>query len=153
MTLLRPCIICRGKKLGSSYPRDVSVCRDCELERQGSLHNPTPEQFVAESGWRLATTMLDNPHQYTVRDLTNADGHRTTAMGHAEFEWFAELIVRDGISGQWGRATYRYLEVGAWEYWTMGLAPAMTTIINRRAKGPEAIRQLDRQVEAARLRS
>jgi len=109
----------------------------------------TVKKFVAESGWRLAKTMLDNPHQYTVRDLTNVDARNTTAMGNSEFEWFCEQIFAHGFPGQWEGRTYTYLVVGEWFYWTMGEAPAVTTIINRKPKGPEAIRQLSREVEAA----
>ncbi|MGA7398074.1 MAG: hypothetical protein WBW62_11565 [Solirubrobacterales bacterium] len=110
----------------------------------------TVELFVAESGWRLAKTMLDNPHQYTVRDLLNADGRHTTAMGNTEFEWFCEQIFTDGYTGRWDGRTYTYLHVGEWKYWTMGLSPKITTIINRKPIGPEAARQLNLEVEAAR---
>ncbi|MBK5232528.1 MAG: hypothetical protein JJE13_06070 [Thermoleophilia bacterium] len=108
---------------------------------------------MAESGWRLAKTMLDAPHQYTVRDLSNADGHQTTAMGHAEFEWFARLTLEQGKPAQWGTRTYRYYELDGWEYWTMGLAPEMTTIVNRRATSPETQTTLGEQVSEARAQA
>ncbi|MBK8293723.1 MAG: hypothetical protein IPK93_02710 [Solirubrobacterales bacterium] len=147
----RICLICREPKPGASYPNDILICRECDLSHhRADLNDLTPEVFVAGSGWRLAKTMLDCPHQYTVRDLASPDAHRTTAMGHAEFEWFARLLASQGEPGQWGSRTYRYYELGGWEYWTMGFAPEVTTIINRRAASAEAEVLLERQVVEAR---
>lgn len=111
------------------------------------------DTFVAESGWTLAKSMLQSPHQYTVRDLTTADARQTTAKGHAEFEWFARLIARDGSQNRWGAKSYIYLALGEWEYWTMGLAPELTTIINRRPISSDSIRLIERQVAHARVGS
>jgi hypothetical protein len=35
-------------------------------------------------------------------------------------------------------ATYRYLEIGPWQYWTMGEPPDQTTVINRAKLQPSA---------------
>jgi hypothetical protein len=150
---MRRCVSCGESNLGESYPDDIHVCRTCDLKRhRADLEQLTPERFVAESGWRLATTMLDSPHQYTVRDLSNSDAHRTTAMGHAEFECFARLTLDQGTPHRWGARTYTYYELEGWQYWTMGLAPEATTIINRRAASPDAEQVLCEQVAKARLR-
>lgn len=93
--------------------------------------------------------MLDCPHQYTVRDLTNADARKTTAMGHDEFEWFARMINAQGIPARWGSNTYRYYELDGWEYWTMGAPVDETTIINRRATSAEAEAILEAEVAEA----
>ena len=89
----------------------------------------TPQRFIANSGWRFASTMPEAPHEYTVRDL--ADPSRTTAMGSAEFEWFARLTLEMGTPGEWDGVTYHYFELDGWKYWTMGSPPEETTIINR----------------------
>ena len=114
------------------------------------MREVTPQQFVAGSGWRLATTMLDHPHQYTVRDLSNPDARKTTALGHAEFESFARLTAERGRPERWGSATYIYLELDGWQYWTMGNPPELTTIINRRPVSPEARAEIDEQVRRFR---
>ena len=122
---------CGEMSLDRSYPVDVCVCLSCELSHHRPLSGGlTPETFVAESGWRFAKTMPEAPHEYTVRDLTTPDARKTTAMGHTEFEWFARLTLEQGKPAQWGSRTYTYYELDGWEYWTMGFAPEMTTIIN-----------------------
>lgn len=94
--------------------------------------------------------MLDNPHQYTVRDLSNPDGHGTTAMGHEEFEWFARMIADRGEPNIWWGRTYRYLYVGGWFYWTIGLAPEMTTMTLSAANQRRHQAILESQVDWAR---
>ena len=48
------------------------------------------------------------------------------------FERFAMLIRDQGYDAPFlGNATYRYLEIDGWKYWTMGDQPAETIIINR----------------------
>lgn len=108
--------------------------------------------FVDQSGWKLAKTMLGIPHQYTVRDLETPAAARTTAMGHAEFEWFARLTLDEGVRRKWGRYFNAYLIVGEWEYWTMGLAPEVTTIINRQAMGDAAKEYIRGLVSAEKSR-
>jgi hypothetical protein len=157
---MRRCVACGSSELDDALPDGVNVCRACELKRQegerkrpdGNADSLTPAGFVARSGWRLAETMLDAPHQYTVRDLSTPDARGTTALGHAGFEWFARLAGERGVRGRWGNRSYRYYELDGWEYWTMGLAPEVTTIINRRAKSPATRAILDREVAEVRNR-
>jgi len=147
----RRCAGCGEQKLDYDYPHDVNVCRECDLKRhRRSLEGLTAEEFVTKSGWVLARTMLDIPHQYTVRDLEHPDARRTTAMGHAEFEWFARLTFDRGTHERWGYYYLSYLRLDGWKYWTMGFAPEVTTIINRAPVTPETEALLDRQVRAAR---
>lgn len=142
-----------------SHP-DVRVCRECELERQseeggflpGASATERAAAFIDGSGWRLAETMLDIPHQYTVRDLSTRGADRTTALGHASFEWFADLIRSRGVVKPWGRYRNTYLTFEGWEYWTMGFPIPETTIINRQAAGPDAADLMKALVERARCR-
>ncbi len=108
---------------------------------------PTPEEFIANSGWRYAKTMPECPHEYTVRDLSPG-GAKTTAMGDVEFESFVRLIRAKGTRKRWGPYNHTYLIVGEWEYWTMGEPPAETTIINRQAVGPNARKELAERIGA-----
>ena len=78
------------------------------------------QTFIENSGWRLARTMLNIPHQYTVRDLETEDARRKTAMGHAEFEWFAQLTIEEGTRRRWGRYNNAYLTIDDWEYQPAG---------------------------------
>jgi hypothetical protein len=80
----------------------------------------TPERFIERSHWTLARS---RDHEYAVRAKSWSD---------AAFEWFCELIQRHGEPTVWydGRE-YVYWRVGPHKYWTMGRAPAGTTIINR----------------------
>ena len=155
---MRVCLKCGEFRIESSSHPDTRVCRECELERQaterpfpsGATEEEKAEAFIRESGWRLATTMLDIPHQYTVRDLASPDARKTTARSHAGFEWFVRLIRRDGVRKRWRSYEHTYLVVGEWEYWTMGYPVEETTIVNRQAVGPEAIGYMENQVEEAR---
>ena len=152
---MRLCTLCLRLNLDAMYPRDVNVCRECEVERQGSPDVLVPadftlEQFVAGSRWTIAKTMLDRPHEYTVRDLTTEDARKTTCLSHSSFEWFAERCQEEGREEMWGGRTYRYLEVGGYEYWTMGLMPVFTTIINRRPVSEEAKAAVQELVDQAR---
>lgn len=95
-----------------------------------SLTAWSPQNFVANSGWRFARTMPDQPHWYTVRDLEHPD--RSTCESTASFEAFVAHVRAVGIDQQWGSRLYRYLRLDDYEYWTMGYPVAETTIINRR---------------------
>lgn len=105
----------------------------------------TPEEFVANSGWRYARTMPECPHEYTVRDLSPG-GARTTAMGDLEFEWFVRLIRNKGVPSEWGAVTRPYLTLGGYKYWTMGAPVEETTIINREPVTPETWAELREEI-------
>lgn len=147
----RECVVCAEPRLDFHYPHDVSVCRECDLKRhRRDLAGLTAGEFIAGSGWVLARTMLNIPHQYTVRDLRSPDARRTTALGHAEFEWFVHRIYGQGTRERWGYYFFSYLRLDGWKYWTMGLAPEVTTIINRAAISPETEVIIEVQVTQAR---
>jgi len=158
---VRTCLGCGEARIEPSTHPDTRVCRKCELERQAAEPPPPAvaderedaRDFIASSGWRLATTMLDIPHQYTVRDLATPDASKTTAAGHARFEWFVALIRRDGTRKRWGRYQNTYLVVDEWEYWTMGYPVEETTIVNRQAVGPRAVQFMESAVTEARRSS
>lgn len=153
----RLCVVCRAPAIEPDVHPDVVNCRECELERQEGegafLPNGTDRDrvvaFIGGSSWRLAETMLDIPHQYTVRDLSSPDARRTTALGHRAFEWFAEFIRSEGVEKPWGPYRNTYLTVDGWEYWTMGHPIPETTIINRQPAGREAEAILSGLVELA----
>ena len=69
------------------------------------------------------------PHEYTVRDWAPNLG--------PEFEAFAALIRTAGTQKPWPRDAaqpryhHHYLQIGKWEYWTMGAPIEETTVINR----------------------
>ena len=112
----------------------------------------TSQIFVARSGWRLAKTMLDCPHQYTVRDLENPDARNYDRHGIRPVRVVCPALRRTGDTGPVGSRTYRYFRLDGWEYWTMGEPIEVTTIINRRAASTEAERILMDQVAEARRR-
>ena len=63
------------------------------------------------------------PHEYIVREW-RLDKEQV-------FECFVMLIRKRGYDARFLDATYRYLEIDGWKYWTMGAALNETTIINR----------------------
>ena len=157
-TSARLCAAC-GKTELKGYPPDVSVCRACDLPRHrtlryadeideagdqplyvdpdtGAVTDLTPAFFIERSGWVFAKTMPENPHEYTVRDLANADARKSTCLSHDTFEWFVRYIREHGQRRKWGRRMLSYLEVDGWKYWTMGWPPEVTTIINREKVQP-----------------
>lgn len=78
--------------------------------------------IIAEAPWTFARTMPESPHWYTLR-ARNREG---------DFEAFVLYIRANGYQGRFGGATYTYLDVDGWTYWTMGAPVAETTLINRR---------------------
>ncbi len=85
--------------------------------------------YIAEVRWQFAKTMPQWPHEYTVRDW------RPQLEG--SFGAFATLIREMGVVKPWPRDAavpryhHTYLQVGEWEYWTMGEPIPETTVINR----------------------
>jgi hypothetical protein len=157
MTALRTCVVCDLPRIDPATDRDTRVCRDCELARQ-SAETPFSEGagdaerariFIAESGWRLARTMLHIPHQYTVRDLSSRGADKTTARNHSSFEWFVEYVREHGTQKRWGPYNNTYLVIDGWEYWTMGFPVAETTIVNRQAAGPGTTALIEAEVAEA----
>jgi len=85
--------------------------------------NPDIFEFIKTSRWHFAKTMLQWPHEYVVRNWRPDE--------EPVFERFVMLIRDQGYDAPFLDATYRYLEIDGWKYWTMGEAPDETTIINR----------------------
>ena len=81
-------------------------------------------EFIKTSRWRFAKTMPQWPHEYVVRNWRPEK--------EKVFERFIMVIRDQGYDAPFlDDATYRYLEIDGWKYWTMGEAPNETTIINR----------------------
>lgn len=84
---------------------------------------PNILEFIRTSEWRFAKTMPQWPHEYIVR-VWRPDAEHV-------FEQLVMLIQNQGYDETFMDATYRYLDIDAWKYWTMGEEPRETTIINR----------------------
>ena len=65
--------------------------------------------FIAKSKWRFARTMRYIPHEYCLRTKDN----------EIEFLAFAMFIRKHGYQKRFGNATYTYLDVDGYTYWTM----------------------------------
>jgi len=85
--------------------------------------------YIAKVRWQFAKTMPQWPHEYTVREWREDL--------QPEFFGLVLLIRREGVVKPWPpeaaepRYRHTYLEVGGWEYWTMGEPISETTVINR----------------------
>lgn len=80
-------------------------------------------EFIKTSQWCFARSMRQCPHEYIVRKC-RPDKEQV-------FECFVMVIRERGYDARFVDATYRYLEIDGWKYWTMGAALNETTIINR----------------------
>ncbi|MEY2467341.1 MAG: hypothetical protein QOF21_39 [Actinomycetota bacterium] len=85
--------------------------------------------YIAKVRWQFAKTMPQWPHEYTIRDWRDDL--------EDEFVAFAELIRRHGVVKPWPRDArkpryhHTYLQLGDWEYWTVGAPIPETVVINR----------------------
>lgn len=79
------------------------------------------EEFITKYEWTFAKSMPTIPHWYVVRNKCD----------DSEFVQFVEYIRANGQPRKFWRATYIYLDVGEFTYWTMGNPIDETTIINR----------------------
>jgi hypothetical protein len=82
-------------------------------------------EFIRTSPWTFARTMPEIPHEYTLRK--NAPDEKL-------FERVVLYIREAGYEGIFGSATYTYLNIDGWKYWTMGAPLKDTTLINRAKK-------------------
>jgi hypothetical protein len=65
------------------------------------------------------------PHEYTLRK---------NAPNEEEFLWLVAFIRDQGYDERFGKsATYIYLNIDGWKYWSMG-APVPDTILINRAR-------------------
>lgn len=85
--------------------------------------DPDILDFIQTSHWRFAKTMPEHPHEYIVRSWQPDHD--------AVFMRLVMLIHDQGYDGQFYIATYRYLDIDGWKYWTMDQILAETTLINR----------------------
>jgi hypothetical protein len=112
-----------------------AVSRDMHLSptagRVGHMPYTTDDArpYIAKVRWQFAKTMPQWPHEYTVLQWkTDLE---------TEFRAFVALIRSEGIVKPWPRDSktpryhHTYLELGEWEYWTMGEPVDETTLINR----------------------
>jgi hypothetical protein len=79
-------------------------------------------EFITYHRWVFAKTMPQHPHEYTLRKH---------ARSELEFEAVVAYIRECGVPERFGRATYIYLPVDDWKYWTMGAPLPATILINR----------------------
>jgi hypothetical protein len=88
-------------------------------------------EFVRASAWTFAKTMPHQPHEYTLR---------AKAPDEKLFERVVLYIRQVGYKANYGSATYTYLDIDGWKYWTMGAplgptgeydAKVHTILINR----------------------
>jgi hypothetical protein len=78
--------------------------------------------FIRTSPWTFAKAMPEIPHEYTVR---------AKAQDEKTFERVVLHIRQAGYKAEFGSATYTYLDIDGWKYWTMGSPPSKTILINR----------------------
>ena len=90
-------------------------------------------EFARTSPWIFAKTMPQQPHEYTLR---------AESPDEKLFERVVLYIRQFGYKAKYGSATYTYLEIDGWKYWTMGAPlgptgeydPKIHTILINRAK-------------------
>jgi hypothetical protein len=80
-------------------------------------------EYVAAVPWRFAKTMPENPHEYTLKKVSPGR--------EKEFEAVVIFIRQQGYKKKFGRATYIYVDLDGWCYWTMGAPLEQTILINR----------------------
>lgn len=72
--------------------------------------------------WRVAKTMPDIPHEYTLREAWGDD---------TLFDATVAYIRNHGYSAQFQYRRYTYLDIDQYQYWTMGAPLSDTILINR----------------------
>ena len=80
-------------------------------------------EYIKRCKWNWATTMIDVPHEYIVRNKS--------AISDEEFQYFVEAQREYGVHERWGKYNLQYIYIDGYKYWTMGWPPVETTIINR----------------------
>jgi hypothetical protein len=85
--------------------------------------DPEILDFIKTSQWCFAKTMPQCPHEYVIR--------KWRPDKEPVFERFVMIICKRGYDARFMDATYRYLEIDGWKYWTMGAVLNETIVINR----------------------
>jgi hypothetical protein len=80
--------------------------------------------WVATVRWRFAKTMPDDPHEYTLKRWADPD----------MFDRVVHHIREHGYRGEYGGATYTYLNLHGHKYWAMGNTPYGAPFLINRAK-------------------
>lgn len=93
-----------------------------EGDEHASMSVAELHEFVQAHRWTFAKTMPQWPHEYVVRKNVTDD---------SSFCRFVMTIRRCGNDEPFFARTHRYLDLGAFKYWTMGFTLATTIIINR----------------------
>lgn len=87
------------------------------------------KEFILTNRWKEAKSMPKIPHSYCLKK---------SCSDPRKFEQFVLYIREHGIPRRFFRRVFVYLDVGIYEYWTMGNPLSETTLINRavrRGKG------------------
>ena len=69
------------------------------------------KNLLEEAKWIFAKTMPENPHHYCLRKNFEQDD---------DFVFLVNYIRENGVKEKWGTATYIYLYLDGYRYWTMG---------------------------------
>ena len=77
--------------------------------------------FIAQAPWVFAKTMAETPHWYTHRKNNDTEAFSAAVM----------FIRETGERRKFGKATYTYLDLDGYSYWTMGARLDITIILNR----------------------
>ena len=80
------------------------------------------EEFINKVRWQKAKKTHD--HEYTVKAWSPGL--------ESKFVRFVTYIYRKGFKEKFYGTYYTYLTVGKYTYWTMGDAPEVENLINRR---------------------
>jgi len=90
-------------------------------------------RLLLTASWRVAKTMPQIPHEYTLQK---------TWPNFDDFTWAVYHIRRVGYRGRFGSTYYTYYDIGEHQYWDCGGDPACdddrigTTLINRAVRAP-----------------
>ena len=78
--------------------------------------------FIDAQAWTASKSYPRNPHEYVVKEF---------CARPELWDGVVQYIRDNGQRERFYRATYSYLYVGEWKYWSMGAPIAETIIINR----------------------
>ena len=85
--------------------------------------------MITDHVWYFASTMADNPHEYTLRA---SKGTRHGWDDDPAFDRFVAYIRQRGVREKYGGSWYDVWYFEDFKYWTMGAAVAETILVNRK---------------------
>jgi len=100
----------------------AAVARVPEYISEWPFSEEDIERWVESRYWQFASTMIANPHEYTLSRW----GDRSM------FERVVLYIREFGYQNMYGRTEYTQLDCGRHFYWTMGDSLEATILINRK---------------------